>query len=56
MSNPIALKVKIADMKDNMDCDRIFHPTEQDCQRLKKYQMILPRSAALAKLFQAKIH
>jgi (p)ppGpp synthase/HD superfamily hydrolase len=51
MSNPIALKVKIADMKDNLDIDRIPHPTEKDYQRLKKYQTTLPRLlAALAQL------
>ncbi|MGK7876829.1 MAG: GTP pyrophosphokinase [Xenococcaceae cyanobacterium] len=43
MSNPIALRVKIADMRDNMDKSRIAEPTEKDCERLKKYQATLPR-------------
>lgn len=41
-ANPLALRVKIADMRDNMDINRISHPTEKDYQRLKKYQEILP--------------
>jgi hypothetical protein len=41
-ANPLALRVKIADMRDNMDINRIFHPTAKDYQRLKKYQKILP--------------
>ncbi|WP_217523336.1 hypothetical protein [Pleurocapsa sp. PCC 7327] len=57
MPNPIALKVKIADMKDNMDLDRILYPTEQDYQRLEQYQMILPQLlTVLAKLSRATIH
>ncbi|WP_299409076.1 GTP pyrophosphokinase [Acaryochloris sp. IP29b_bin.148] len=43
MANPIALRVKIADMTDNMDMSRIAHPTHQDWARLKKYEAILPR-------------
>lgn len=43
LGNAIALKVKIADMTDNMDMSRISHPTEKDWQRLAKYQQILPR-------------
>ncbi|MBD2187818.1 HD domain-containing protein [Pseudanabaena mucicola] len=40
-SNPIATKVKIADLKHNMDLGRIPNPTEQDFQRLAKYQQVL---------------
>lgn len=43
MANGIALRVKIADMTDNMDISRIAHPTEKDWMRLEKYQAILPR-------------
>jgi (p)ppGpp synthase/HD superfamily hydrolase len=42
-SNPLALKVKIADMRDNMDLKRIKNPTQKDYQRLAKYQRILPQ-------------
>ena len=43
MSNHLALRVKIADMKDNMDISRIANPTAKDRQRLAKYQTTLPR-------------
>ncbi|UJB71433.1 GTP pyrophosphokinase [Acaryochloris sp. 'Moss Beach'] len=43
MTNSIALRVKIADMTDNMDISRIAQPTDQDWARLKKYETILPR-------------
>lgn len=43
ISNPVAVKVKIADMKDNMNLNRISNPTEKDYQRLKKYQANLPK-------------
>ncbi|MGR3276812.1 GTP pyrophosphokinase [Acaryochloris marina NIES-2412] len=43
MANAIALRVKIADMTDNMDIRRIAHPTEKDWTRLEKYKAILPR-------------
>ncbi|MGK7917698.1 MAG: GTP pyrophosphokinase [Prochloraceae cyanobacterium] len=43
MSNYIALRVKIADMQDNMDLSRIASPTVKDRQRLAKYQTTLPR-------------
>lgn len=35
--NPIARKVKIADLTDNMRRDRITHPTTKDEERLAKY-------------------
>lgn len=47
MVNPIALKVKIADMTDNMDISRIANPTPKDYQRLKKYKSILLRLQAI---------
>lgn len=39
--NPLAKKVKIADLKDNMDLKRISSPTERDYQRLEKYKRAL---------------
>lgn len=36
--NPIGKKVKIADLKDNMDWNRIKEPTEEDMKRMQKYQ------------------
>jgi (p)ppGpp synthase/HD superfamily hydrolase len=36
-SNPVALKVKLADMKDNMDLTRLGALTEKDVARLQKY-------------------
>jgi hypothetical protein len=36
--NPIARKVKIADLEDNMDLKRIRNPTDKDMKRLKKYR------------------
>lgn len=41
-TNPIALKVKIADMEDNMNISRIKNPTEKDYKRLEKYKSIYP--------------
>lgn len=39
--NPIARKVKIADIKDNMDLSRIPEPTEKDYSRMKRYEKAL---------------
>lgn len=40
--NPIARKVKIADLHDNLDIRRIAHElTERDCHRIGKYQRAL---------------
>lgn len=36
-SNPIARRVKIADLEDNMDMKRLGNLTEKDLERLKKY-------------------
>ncbi|MNW67301.1 hypothetical protein D3C74_458690 [compost metagenome] len=35
--NELARKVKIADIKDNMDLSRIEDPTEEDVKRNRKY-------------------
>lgn len=36
-ANPIGRRVKIADLKDNMDITRLKELTEKDVERLKKY-------------------
>lgn len=36
--NPIALRVKLADLKDNMNISRIKNPTEKDFSRIEKYK------------------
>ncbi len=36
-TNPIALRVKMADLRDNMEILRIRRPVEKDFTRLKKY-------------------
>jgi (p)ppGpp synthase/HD superfamily hydrolase len=36
--NPLARKVKIADLQDNLDLGRIREPNERDFNRIKKYQ------------------
>lgn len=38
MENDMAREIKIADMKDNMNLDRIPNPTEKDYKRLEKYK------------------
>ncbi len=38
MDNPIALKVKIADLTDNIDISRISNPTERDQERIRIYK------------------
>ena len=35
--NPLATRVKLADLEDNMDLSRIQNPTEKDFRRLQKY-------------------
>lgn len=37
-ANPLARKVKLADLKHNSDITRIKNPTEKDYNRLKKYK------------------
>lgn len=39
--NPIALRVKIADMEHNSDISRIPNPTEKDLKLLEKYKIRL---------------
>lgn len=40
-ANKIGKMVKIADLKDNMNLDRIPDPTEKDFKRLEKYEKAL---------------
>jgi (p)ppGpp synthase/HD superfamily hydrolase len=42
-TNPMARKVKMADLKDNMNLERIPSPTRKDLQRLEKYQAALEK-------------
>jgi len=35
--NPLAVKVKLADLEDNMDIRRIENVTESDIARIQKY-------------------
>ena len=37
-ANPLARKVKLADLRDNMNLARIASPTDKDRKRLEKYQ------------------
>lgn len=39
-ANPIARRVKIADLEDNMNIKRISNLTEKDMERLKKYHRV----------------
>jgi len=39
--NPIARKVKMADVTDNMNLGRIANPTEKDFARLREYEQVL---------------
>jgi len=43
IANPLALRVKIADLKDNMNINRIQNPTAKDYRRLAKYRAIYSR-------------
>ena len=36
-SNPIACKVKLADLRHNSDLSRLQHPNEKDYERVRKY-------------------
>ena len=40
-TNPTARTVKIADLQDNMDLERINNPTEEDFARIEKYRKAL---------------
>jgi GTP diphosphokinase / guanosine-3',5'-bis(diphosphate) 3'-diphosphatase len=46
LANPLAVCVKIADLRDNMDLSRIAAPTAKDHARLEKYKRMLPRLEA----------
>jgi len=46
LANPIAVRVKLADLRDNMDMTRIARPTEKDFARLERYRRMLPRLEA----------
>lgn len=39
--NPVARRVKIADLTDNSDLNRIPHPTRRDLGRIEKYKSAL---------------
>ena len=39
--NPLAVKVKIADLEDNLDVSRLKEVTDADAKRLEKYQQVL---------------
>lgn len=39
--NPIARAVKIADIRDNMNVNRIPSPTKKDFDRMKEYEQVL---------------
>lgn len=45
-ANPLAVRVKIADLTDNLDMSRIPQPTPKDWQRCQKYQATLRRLQA----------
>ena len=42
-ANPIAVKVKLADLTDNSDTSRLKHTTERDKERFWKYQLAITR-------------
>lgn len=44
--NPLAARVKLADLSDNMDLSRIPHPTEKDLARVEKYKKAKARILA----------
>jgi len=46
LANALAVRVKIADLRDNMDLSRIAAPTRKDRKRLEKYKRMLPRLEA----------
>lgn len=39
--NPLAIKIKIADLEDNLDVSRLNGVTEADAERLEKYKQAL---------------
>mgnify|MGYP003748312533 CR=1 FL=1 len=46
MQNPIGRKVKIADLRDNLDVTRISDITEKDVKRINKYKKALKSLSA----------
>lgn len=38
-TNKLALKVKLNDLRSNMDISRIAEPTEKDIERLERYKL-----------------
>lgn len=44
--NPLAARVKYADLQDNMDISRIPYPTERDFSRIRKYEQAIKQVAA----------
>ncbi len=46
-NNSLAVKVKLADLEDNMDLSRISNPTEKDFERLEKYARVYSRLTKL---------
>jgi (p)ppGpp synthase/HD superfamily hydrolase len=49
LAHPLAVRVKIADLRDNMDLSRIAKPSGKDYARLEKYKRMLPRLHAALK-------
>jgi guanosine-3',5'-bis(diphosphate) 3'-pyrophosphohydrolase len=49
LANPLAVRVKIADLRDNMDLSRIAAPSAKDYARLEKYERMLPQLEAALK-------
>lgn len=43
LPNPVACRVKLADLSDNMDLSRIENPAEKDYQRIEKYRKAVER-------------
>ena len=43
LTNPLAMRVKLLDLEDNMDMSRLDECTEGDIQRLQKYQKAYDR-------------
>ena len=43
LTNPLAVKVKLHDLEDNMDLSRLHHPIDLDIKRLQKYQRAYAR-------------
>ncbi len=43
LANELASRVKLADLRDNMDLTRIAHPNDQDFARIEKYRKAVER-------------